>query len=66
MVTDYLLGQGNTTLDYNCIQPVSNSLLVTMVDFEANTVIPPFDMRAGIDNIFNRVHKIRFPQNTFS
>ena len=50
-VTNYLLGQESTTLEYNCIQPVSNSLLVSMLDFDGNTVIPPYDMRSGIDSI---------------
>ena len=49
IVTDYLIGHENTTLDYNCIQPVSNTLLVTLVDFDGNTVIEPYSMRSGID-----------------
>ena len=49
MLTDYLLGNENTTLDFNCIQQVSNTLPVTMLDFDGNTVIPPFNMRTGTD-----------------
>ena len=45
--TDYLLGQGNTTLDYKCIQPVSDSLPVTLSDFDGNTVIQLYNMRSG-------------------
>ena len=49
VLTDYLLGNENTTLDFNCIQQVSNTLPVTMLDFDGNTVIPPFNMRTGTD-----------------
>ena len=49
MLTDYLLGQANTTLDFKCIRQVSNSLPVTMLDFDGNTVIPPYNMRTGTD-----------------
>ena len=48
VVTDYLIGHENTTVVYNCIQPVSISLLVTLLDFDENTVIKPFNMRSGI------------------
>ena len=47
-MTDYLIGHENTTVVYNCIQPVSISLLVTLLDFDENTVIKPFNMRSGI------------------
>ena len=47
--TDYLLGQANTKLDYKCIQPVSDSLPVTLLDFDDNTVIQLYNMRSGID-----------------
>ena len=49
VLTDYLLGQANTTLDFKCIRQVSNSLPVTMLDFDGNTVIPPYNMRTGTD-----------------
>ena len=48
-MTDYLIGHENTTVVYNCIQPVSVALLVTLLDFDGNTVIQPFNMRSGID-----------------
>ena len=56
--TDYLLANGNTTLDYNCMQAVSNTLPVTMIDFDDNTVIRPFNMRSGIDLKFYRAYRI--------
>ena len=52
MLTDYLLGNENTTLDFNCIQQVSNTLPVTILDFDGNTVIPPYNMRTGTDQKF--------------
>ena len=60
--TDYLLGQANTTLDYKCIQPVSDSLPVTLLDFDGNTVIQLYNMRSGNDQKEYRVHKIRVKQ----
>ena len=57
--TDYLLAKENTTLDFNCIQDVANTLPVTMVDFDGKTVIPLFNMISGIDTRLYRVHKIR-------
>ena len=54
--TDYLLGQGNTTLDYKCIQPVSDSLPVTLSDFDGNTVIQLYNMRSGNDQNMYWVH----------
>ena len=54
--TDYLLGQGNTTLDYKCIQPVSDSLPVTLSDFDGNTVIQLYNMRSGNDQNMYRMH----------
>ena len=52
VLTDYLLGHENTTLDFNCIQQVSNTLPVTLLDFDGNTVIPPYNMRTGTDQKF--------------
>ena len=49
MVNDYLIGLSNTTLDFDCIQHVSNALLVTFTDMDGIEVIPLFSMRAGID-----------------
>ena len=57
--TDYLLTKENTTLEFNCIQHVANTLPVTMVDFDGNTVIPLFNMISGIDTRLYSVHKIR-------
>ena len=54
--TDYLLGQANTTLNYKCIQPVSDSLPVTLSDFDGNTVIQLYNMRSGNDQNIYRVH----------
>ena len=47
-MTDYLVGHEDTTVVYNCIQPVSVALLVTLLDFDGNTVIQPYNMRSGI------------------
>ena len=60
IATDFLIGQVNTTLDYNCMRPVSNTLLVTFLDFDGNTVIQPYNMRSGIDQNLYRANKIRF------
>ena len=49
MVNDYLIGRTNTTLDFDCIQHVSNALLVTFSDMDGIEVIPLFSMRTGID-----------------
>ena len=47
--TDYLLGQANNTLDFDCIPHISNTLPVTMTDMDGIVVIPLFNMRTGID-----------------
>ena len=52
VLTDYLLGQANTTLEYDCIRQLSKSLPVTLLDFDGNTVIPPYNMRTGTDQKF--------------
>ena len=52
VLTDYLLGQANITLDYDCIRQLSKSLPVTLLDFDGNTVIPPYNMRTGTDQKF--------------
>ena len=58
IVTDYLIGQENTTLYYDCVQSVSITLLVTLVDFDGNTVIEPYSMRSGSDQNLYRGHMI--------
>ena len=47
--TDFLLGQADTNLDFDCFPTISNTLPVTITDFEGNTVVDLFNMRAGID-----------------
>ena len=54
--TDYLLGRANTTLDYNCLKPVSNTLPVTLLDFDGNTVIQLYNMRSG--NVWNTIDQL--------
>ena len=58
--TDYLLGQANTTLDFDCIPHISNTLPVTMTDMDGIVVIPPFDMRTGIDLEINDMNHSNF------
>ena len=49
MFTDYLLPNENTTLDYECMQEVTNALPVTLTDMDEVVIIPLFNMRSGID-----------------
>ena len=49
MFTDYLLPKENTTLDYECMQEVTNALPVTLADMDEVVIIPLFNMRSGID-----------------
>ena len=60
MVNNYLIGRTNTTLDFDCIQHVSNTLLVIFTDLDGIEVIPLFPMRAGIDQdipVYNHTYR---------
>ena len=46
---DYILAQSNITLDFDCIENVSNSLPVTITDMDGVVLIPLYNMRTGID-----------------
>ena len=46
---DYILAQSNITLDFDCIEHVSNSLPVTITDMDGVVLIPLYNMRTGID-----------------
>ena len=46
---DYILAQSNVTLDFDCIERVSNSLPVTITDMDGVVLIPLYNMRTGID-----------------
>ena len=46
---DYILAQSNITLDFDCIENVSNSLPVTITDMDGVVLIPMYNMRTGID-----------------
>ena len=61
--TDYLLGRANTTLDFECIPHISNTLPVTLTDMDGIVVIPLYNMITGIDlNKTNIVSTRYYPQ----
>ena len=62
--TDYLLGQSNTTLIYDCFPSVSNTLPVAVKDMDGNTIIRLYNMRAGIDQNISSFDKAEL--GTFS
>ena len=49
---DYVLSQSNITLEFDCIEQVSNSLPVTITDIDGIVLIPLYNMRTGIGQVY--------------
>ena len=51
VITDYLLGKSNLTMDFDCLPTVTTAQLISFTDMDSNVVIPLFKVRSGIDQI---------------
>lgn len=55
MVTDFVLAQSNTSLQYDCFPSVTNTLLISVKDSNDNLIVPLYNMRSAQSYAVNRL-----------